>query len=883
MIASRTILFSALTAVLFGAMRVQAQDTPPKYRGASPVEAPAQEAPAGRRLVAVIGIDQYASWPVLNNAKSDAVGTSRLFQEKLGFKEIAPPLLDKVATKQAILHLIDDTLRRELKPDDDLIIFFAGHGTTRKDRVGADLVETGYIVPVDAPAAGDDEHWSDYIQLEPLLKSIGTLPARHILVILDSCQSGIALEAAAVEFVGQDRLEAPVVLQLSRKVITSARGNQQAQDNGPVAKHSLFTGILITGVESGKVDLFKEGVVTSTEIGLYLENAVGRYPHAGQTPDFGSFFADKRGDMRLELSGVGVDANPLGNSETPAIPKPAIARSNMAPRRNVPLTGAPGLEEEPRYSPSGNQIAFAWDRGDKTKKDIYVKTVGIGRPLQLTHAADADDGNPIWRFDGQEIAFMQYFPDKAKILSIPSTDGREKTLAVVAPRNEFGNGGFGTGMDWSHNGKYLVFPDTDSPDHPFSLYVLDLATGERRRLTTAHNTVFGDVRPVFSPDDQSVAFIRSSSLGVDDIYVVPFAGGEPQRLTQDNARLAGLTWMPDGQSILIASKRIGSFGLWKVSVPDGALEDLGVSGDLVESPTVSPDGSHLGFVEHLKNFNLWRFEIPDTGTPAGNPIKLVSSSKIETGPQYAPDGKRIAYESTQSGDPEIWFCDSDGTNATQLTNFRGPVTGSPKWSPDNRTVVFDSRAAGTADIYTMSIDDSEPRRLTDGKGDSHVPSWSIDGQWVFYASDRAGRNEIWKLAIKGGPPVQVTRQGGFAPLPSPDGKFIYYAKGPSVGGLWRVPVGGGTEEEVLGELCSGCWGLWAATDRGIYFSTDPITKHCVVEFFDFATKKITPVFTPSSPLPARNQAFAVSPDGKYILFSQVDQDQSNVVVMDISH
>lgn len=48
--------------------------------------------------------------------------------------------------------------------------------------------------------------------------------------------------------------------------------------------------------------------------------------------------------------------------------------------------------------------------------------------------------------------------------------------------------------------------------------------------------------------------------------------------------------------------------------------------------------------------------------------------------------------------------------------------------------------------------------------------------------------------------MQVTRHGGFAALESPDGKFLYYAKGLTVPGLWRIPIDGGEESEIISSL-----------------------------------------------------------------------------------
>jgi tetratricopeptide (TPR) repeat protein len=285
------------------------QETRKPERGVEPVSSLTDEPPAGRRLFVAIAIDKYKSWPTLDNAVSDAIGASESFQKIFRFKQIEPPLLDQAASKAAILELIEDRLRHQLKDNDDLILFFAGHGTTRVDMIGGRPVETGYLVPAEARAPGQDERWSDYIQVDPLLESVGKLPARHILVILDACHSGFALGSAMAQYRGSSRFQPSLTTKVSRRVITSARRNELASDSGPLPGHSLFTGILINGLEAGAVDLYGNGIVTSSDLGNYLEQAVGQYSGSQQVPDFGSFYLDDRGEMVLNIAEKGSDGS----------------------------------------------------------------------------------------------------------------------------------------------------------------------------------------------------------------------------------------------------------------------------------------------------------------------------------------------------------------------------------------------------------------------------------------------------------------------------------------------------------------------------------------------------------------------------------------------
>jgi hypothetical protein len=265
------------------------------------------DVPEGRLLVAVIGINQYIHWQKLKNAVQDAVGLQQTLIDKLGFSAPIPPLLNEAATKKAINSLIEDQLREELQEDDNLILFFAGHGHTRVDKVGGkDIGGTGFIIPVDG--RGPKEVWGDYIQIDPLLQSISKLPARHILVILDSCHSGFALGEAMSSFRDAVRYEKDLSSRISRKVITSARRDQLALDGGPIPGHSLFTGTMVDGFNWGKADLDGNGLITSSELGLFIQQQVGQASESKQTPDFGSFHLDDRGEMVISLRNQSFDA-----------------------------------------------------------------------------------------------------------------------------------------------------------------------------------------------------------------------------------------------------------------------------------------------------------------------------------------------------------------------------------------------------------------------------------------------------------------------------------------------------------------------------------------------------------------------------------------------
>ena len=276
----------------------------PEFRTLNPVVVEPEPVEQGRSLVVLIGINKYTHWRTLNNAVQDALGMQQILIDKLGFTAPIAPLIDDAATQEAIEALVEEQLRELLKEDDSLVLFFAGHGHTRIEQES----ETGYIVPVDARMPdGAKGHWGDYIRLNHWLEEVAELPARHILVVLDACHSGFALGNAANIYRSAERFRADINRDRSRKVITSAKQDQLALDGGPVPGHSLFTGTLINGFNWGEADIDGNGFITSSELGLYLQQKVGQASGSAQTPEFGSFHRDEQGEMVISLRNQGFD------------------------------------------------------------------------------------------------------------------------------------------------------------------------------------------------------------------------------------------------------------------------------------------------------------------------------------------------------------------------------------------------------------------------------------------------------------------------------------------------------------------------------------------------------------------------------------------------
>ena len=539
--------------------------------------------------------------------------------------------------------------------------------------------------------------------------------------------------------------------------------------------------------------------------------------------------------------------------------------------RAVPLTAYPGFERSPSLSPDGKQVAFSWNGEKQDNADIYVKLLDSGHPVRLTTDPATDD-MPAWSPDGRRIAFVRsgnLSHGRPTVYVVPALGGPKRKIAELAPFECYGDGS----LSWSADSEWLAFSDKNSQDDPFSIYMVSLETGEKRQVTSPEAEMYGDAAPAFSPDGGTLAFVRLSDYSIGDLYVTPRDGGTPTRLTNDRTGHFGLTWIADGKELVFSSERAGGPRLWRIPASGGTPKALlGISGS--DAPRgVSQRGHRLVFSRHVSDHNFWRIGVQGAEMLSA-PQQLSASTRDDANPQLSPDGKRIAFNSNRSGSYEIWVSDAEGKHAVPVTSLGRGLNSWPSWSPDGRLLAFNSNLSGNWEVYIVDAHGGKPRAITNDPAADFAPSWSRDGKWIFFSSDRTGSLQIWKMTPAGETPTQLTTDGGDRPAVSQDGKFIYYARGEAV---WRVPAAGGKEAAVLDPVPNAGFAKWGSTKEGLYFIGFTNARP-TLKFFEFGTRRTSDVMPAEKPWDIG--ALGVSPDGRSLLFTQIDQSGSDLMFVE---
>jgi Tol biopolymer transport system component/DNA-binding winged helix-turn-helix (wHTH) protein len=545
----------------------------------------------------------------------------------------------------------------------------------------------------------------------------------------------------------------------------------------------------------------------------------------------------------------------------------------------------------PAFSPDGNSVAFSRQHSAAGGAGIYVTGVGSDHLAQLT--SNDSDCCPVWSPDGRWIAFSRASNREYSIYLVPAEGGREQKLKADAVTTQSGTLNLASAtfierkldttgvvphrgeIDWSPDGKSIAFAG------PSGIYIASVENSSVHRITQPPS-LSEDWAPKFSPDGTTLLFVRDQQAGFsNEIQSVSAKGGISTHIFSEPGRIASPPqWSYDGRSIIFSSNRTGHPVLWRLSLdaPDSVVQ-ISEAGSPAWDPAVSRRGYRLAYERLLRSLSIWQMDLSSVRDK--RPYLIVTSTSDTDqgpGPQFSPDGQRLAYMSDRSGTMEIWISNRDGSNPFQLTAVGG--AGTPRWSPDSQAVVFDvSKPDGRA-IVSMNLHGGAPLVLTSDKFDNVCPSWSRDGKWVYFASSRTGEYQVWKTPSQGGMPVQVTQHGGHAALESLDGKFVYYAKNSTAEPeIWRVPVNtklDGREENPLPLLRPGTWASWQVVTGGILFVGPSLGHQAVLSFYDFA-KDRTSTVTVLDRIPFW---LGATPDGRTVAFDQPGREQDQAMLVE---
>ena len=247
-----------------------------------------------------------------------------------------------------------------------------------------------------------------------------------------------------------------------------------------------------------------------------------------------------------------------------------------------------------------------------------------------------------------------------------------------------------------------------------------------------------------------------------------------------------------------------------------------------------------------------------------------------TEPAISLDRREIAFVS--GGD--IWTVPASGGTAQLLVSHPANEA-RPLYSPDGKRLAFTSTRTGNGDIYVLNLETSSLSRITFDDANEQIDNWSRDGKWLYFSSnskDISGMSDIFRVSASGGTPMQISSDrytNEFEAAPAPDGNSLAFsARGIGGSQWWRKGRShideseiwlkrGDAYEQITQGGAKQLWTMWSADGSSIYFVSDRNgTQNIWTQPLKGQAKQLTN-FTDGRVLWAN-----ISYDGKQIVFER---------------
>jgi serine/threonine protein kinase/dipeptidyl aminopeptidase/acylaminoacyl peptidase len=551
------------------------------------------------------------------------------------------------------------------------------------------------------------------------------------------------------------------------------------------------------------------------------------------------------------------------------------APSSFTQMTITPVTSSGNIHSA-TISADGKWLAYIQD--DKNGHAVWVRQLGTGSTAQVVPGTPGEISGIVFSIDGNYLYYDKPAPGSpvSTLFKVPSLGGTPTQVLVDID----------SPLSFSPDGKRFVFLRQSPQSNTSALLIANSDGSAEKPLATIHDpSVFSFQGPAWSPDGKVIAVGQTpkGDFAKYEIETVAVETGTKTQLGSETwAFPRQMAWLPDGSAVVFSSaadRTSANPQIWSLSFPGGEKRRITNDLNFYQGLSITADGSTLATVQVTLTGSLWR-------TNFGSSAALSPPTQVTSGIGRAdgiigllwPEPDRILYEYYSSGSVRLATVDPDGGNSRDLSLNSASIYW-PASCGDSQYFVYGGRdASNGVSIWRANLDGSNAKQLTTEPYGA-LPACSPDGKTVVYeeASDSPA---LMRVSIDGGPPTQIAKGPYNSPRVSPDGTSVAVISVPDILKPPKLLIigldGGGIRSsyelprEAIYQGEGGHKLEWTKDGRSVIFLVNkdetpslwaqPIAATGATAM---SAKRIT-AFPPESSV----YAFALSPDGKQIVFSQ---------------
>jgi len=203
-------------------------------------------------------------------------------------------------------------------------------------------------------------------------------------------------------------------------------------------------------------------------------------------------------------------------------------------------------------------------------------------------------------------------------------------------------------------------------------------------------------------------------------------------------------WSPDGRRLAYVSFETQKAAVWVQDVVTGERRMVASFRGSNSAPAWSPDGSRLALTLSQDGLAQLYTLASAGGSP---PVRLTTSSGIDTEPVYSPDGRTVYFVSDRGGGPQIYKVPAGGGAADRVT-FSGSYNISPSISPDGKLLSYVTRQGNAYRVALQELESGTSIVLSDTQ-DDESPSFAPNGRLILYATRQGGAEVLMTTTLDG--------------------------------------------------------------------------------------------------------------------------------------